>query len=482
MFESLSDRLDQVFKKIKGHGHLDEKTIQDGLREVRLALLEADVNYRVVKDFVDRIRERALGQEVLSSLTPGQQVIKIVHEELIELLGGESADLAFTPDTGPSVFMLVGLQGSGKTTTAAKLALHLKGQGHSPFLVPADVYRPAAIDQLHTLAGEIQVPAFASRSDMDPVAICQEAIEQARDQDCDIVLLDTAGRLHIDEHLMQELSRIKESCRPQEILFVADAMTGQDAVTVAERFNQLLDISGVVLTKLEGDARGGAALSIRSITDKPIKFVGMGEKLKDLEVFHPDRVASRILGMGDMLTLIEKAQQEFDDQESAALEAKFQKADFDLEDFRNQMRKVRKLGSMESLMKMIPGMGKIRDQIKDARLPEHELTRVEAIINSMTPKERHKPSILNASRKERIARGSGTTQADVNQLLKNFSQMQKMLKKMSSKGGGMSGLNGLDPSAGLGMPGQAAAKNKPKKKIDRKKQKLKAKQKKKKKK
>jgi signal recognition particle subunit SRP54 len=296
------------------------------------------------------------------------------------------------------------------------------------------------------------------------------------------VLLDTAGRLHIDEHLMQELSRIKESCRPQEILFVADAMTGQDAVTVAERFNQLLDISGVVLTKLEGDARGGAALSIRSITDKPIKFVGMGEKLKDLEVFHPDRVASRILGMGDMLTLIEKAQQEFDDQESAALEAKFQKADFDLEDFRNQMRKVRKLGSMESLMKMIPGMGKIRDQIKDARLPEHELTRVEAIINSMTPKERHKPSILNASRKERIARGSGTTQADVNQLLKNFSQMQKMLKKMSSKGGGMSGLNGLDPSAGLGMPGQAAAKNKPKKKIDRKKQKLKAKQKKKKKK
>ena len=482
MFESLSDRLDQVFKKIKGHGHLDEKTIQDGLREVRLALLEADVNYKVVKDFVDRIRERSLGREVLSSLTPGQQVIKIVHEELIELLGGQSAGLNLKGPDGPAVFMLVGLQGSGKTTTAAKLALHLHNQGHSPFLVPADVYRPAAIDQLHTLAAEIEVPAFASRSDMNPVDICQRAIDQARSQGCDVVLMDTAGRLHIDEHLMQELSRIKEQTRPQEILFVADSMTGQDAVTVAERFNDLLDISGVVLTKLEGDARGGAALSIRSITHKPIKFVGMGEKLKDLEVFHPDRVASRILGMGDMLTLIEKAQQEFDDQESAALEAKFQKAEFDLEDFRSQMRKVRKLGSMESLLKMIPGMGKIRDQLKDARLPENELGRVEAIINSMTPQERHKPRIINTSRKERIAQGSGTTLADVNQLLKNFGQMQKMLKKASSQGGGMQGLNSLDPSAAMGMPGQAPARNKPKKKIDRKKQKLKAKQKKKKKK
>ncbi|MFO7802107.1 MAG: signal recognition particle protein [Desulfovermiculus sp.] len=483
MFESLSERLDQVFKKIKGHGHLDEKTIQEGLREVRLALLEADVNYKVVRDFVDRIRERSLGQEVLSSLTPGQQVIKIVHEELIGILGGESVDLNLHGDTGPAVLMLAGLQGSGKTTTAAKLALHLKNQGHSPFMVPADVYRPAAIDQLHTLAQEIQVPAYASRSDMDPVGICQRAIDQARQQGCDVVLLDTAGRLHIDEQLMEELSKIKDSCRPQEILFVADAMTGQDAVTVAERFNQLLDISGVVLTKLEGDARGGAALSIRSITDKPVKFVGIGEKLKDLEVFHPDRVASRILGMGDMLTLIEKAQQEFDDQESAALEAKFQKAEFDLEDFRSQMRKVRKLGSMESLLKMIPGMGKIKDQLKDARMPEHELNRVEAIINSMTPQERHKPKILNPSRKERIALGSGTTQADVNQLLKNFSQMQKMLKKVSKQGGGMQGLDSLDPSAAMGGGfGQASAGSRPKKKVDRKKQKLKAKQKKKKKK
>ena len=483
MFESLSERLDQVFKKIKGHGHLDEKTIQEGLREVRLALLEADVNYKVVKDFVDRVRERSLGQEVLSSLTPGQQVIKIVHEELIGILGGESAGLNLHGDTGPAVLMLVGLQGSGKTTTAAKLALHLKNQGHTPFMVPADVYRPAAIDQLHTLAEEIQVPAYASRSDMDPVGICQRAIDQAGQQGCDTVLLDTAGRLHIDEQLMEELSKIKDSCRPQEILFVADAMTGQDAVTVAERFNQLLDISGVVLTKLEGDARGGAALSIRSITDKPVKFVGIGEKLKDLEVFHPDRVASRILGMGDMLTLIEKAQQEFDDQESAALEAKFQKAEFDLEDFRSQMRKVRKLGSMESLLKMIPGMGKIKDQLKDARMPEHELNRVEAIINSMTPQERHKPKILNPSRKERIAQGSGTTQADVNQLLKNFSHMQKMLKKVSKQGGGMQGLDSLDPSAAMGGGfGQNSAGSKPKKKVDRKKQKLKAKQKKKKKK
>jgi signal recognition particle subunit SRP54 len=483
MFESLSDRLDQVFKKIKGHGHLDEKTIQDGLREVRLALLEADVNYRVVKDFVDRIRERSLGQEVQSSLTPGQQVIKIVNEELIELLGGESAGLHLSEDGSLSLIMLVGLQGSGKTTTAAKLALFLKKQGHRPFLVPADVYRPAAIDQLHTLAEEIQVPAFASRSDMDPVQICRRSIDQAQEEGCDIVLLDTAGRLHIDEQLMDELSRIKDVCRPQEILFVADSMTGQDAVTVAQRFNELLDINGVVLTKLEGDARGGAALSIRSITDKPIKFVGMGEKLKDLEVFHPDRVASRILGMGDMLTLIEKAQQEFDDQESAALEAKFQKAAFDLEDFRSQMRKVRKLGSMESLMKMIPGMGKVKDQLKDARLPEHELNRVEAIINSMTPQERHKPGILNASRKDRIARGSGTTLADVNQLLKNFSQMQKMLKKVSNSGGGMRGMNGFDPSTGAELPGQAASSHtKPRKKIDRKKQKQKTKQKKKKKK
>ncbi len=479
MFESLSDRLDQVFKKIKGHGHLDEKTIQDGLREVRLALLEADVNYRVVKGFVDRIRERSLGREVQSSLTPGQQVIKIVNEELIDLLGGESAGLNLSEDGSLSLVMLVGLQGSGKTTTAAKLALFLKKQGHRPFLVPADVYRPAAIDQLHTLAGEIQVPAFASRSDMDPVHICRRSIDQAQEEGCDIVLLDTAGRLHIDEQLMDELSRIKDVCRPQEILFVADSMTGQDAVTVAQRFNELLDINGVVLTKLEGDARGGAALSIRSITDKPIKFVGMGEKLKDLEVFHPDRVASRILGMGDMLSLIEKAQQEFDDQESAALEAKFQKAAFDLEDFRSQMRKVRKLGSMESLMKMIPGMGKIKDQLKDARLSEHELNRVEAIINSMTPQERHKPGVLNASRKERIARGSGTRLADVNQLLKNFSQMQKMLKKMSNSGVGMRGMSGIDPSTGAGLPGSASSSHtKPRKKVDRKKQKQKKKKKK----
>ncbi|MFW6180045.1 MAG: signal recognition particle protein, partial [Desulfohalobiaceae bacterium] len=309
MFDSLSQRLDQVFKKIKGQGRLDEKHVEDALREVRLALLEADVNYRVVKDFVQRIRERALGKEVLASLTPGQQVIKIVHEELVELLGGSAKPLRIEKGR-TNVVMLAGLQGSGKTTTAAKLALYLRQQGMKPYLVPADVYRPAAIDQLHKLGAQLDVPAYASDSSQDPVRICSQALEASREQLADVVLLDTAGRLHIDQHLMQELANIKAECSPAEILFVADAMTGQDAVNVAQRFDQVLDLSGVILTKLEGDARGGAALSISSIIQKPIKMVGVGEKVKDLEVFHPDRVASRILGMGDMLTLIEKAQQE----------------------------------------------------------------------------------------------------------------------------------------------------------------------------
>lgn len=451
MFDSLSERLDSVFKKIKGQGRLDEKNIQDGLREVRLALLEADVNFRVVKDFIERVRERSLGLDVLKSLTPGQQVIKIVHEELVQLLGGTYEPLDIDRAT-PSVIMLVGLQGSGKTTTSAKLAFHLQQQNRSPFLVPADVYRPAAIDQLHKLAEDLQVPAYATTSDMNPVQVCSQAIAQARSDGADVVLLDTAGRLHIDQALMEELEKIKAECRPQEILFVADAMTGQDAVNVAEKFNELLGITGVVLTKLEGDARGGAALSIRSITDRPIKFVGVGEKLKDLETFHPDRVASRILGMGDMLTLIEKAQQEFDDKESADLEQKLRKAEFDLEDFRSQMRKVRKLGSIESLMKLIPGMGQVKDQLKNAQLPEKELSKVEAIINSMTPDERSRPSVINASRKERIAGGSGTTVTDVNQLLKNFTQMQKMLKKFGSKSKGSKGAPTM-PAGAEGMPG-----------------------------
>ena len=493
MFESLSERLDSVFKKIKGQGRLDEKNIQDGLREVRLALLEADVNYRVVKDFVERVRQRALGQEVLASLTPGQQVVKIVHEELVELLGGTYEPLSLKGGK-PAVIMLVGLQGSGKTTTAAKLALHLRQNNHSPYLVPADVYRPAAIDQLHKLASELDVPAYPSTSQMNPVGIAESAIAEASRDGCDVVILDTAGRLHVDEALMQELERIKGQCQPQEILLVADAMTGQDAVNVSEKFNELLDISGVVLTKLEGDARGGAALSIRSIIKKPVKFVGIGEKLKDLESFHPDRVASRILGMGDMMTLIEKAQQEFDDSESEALEAKLKKADFDLEDFRSQMRKIKKLGSMESIMKLIPGMGKIKDQLKDAQMPDKELGKVEAMINSMTPKERHHPKVINASRKERIAKGSGTTVQDVNQLLKNFGQMQKMLKKMGKQqakgGGGMPGMDGLSGMPGLegaGMPsseapGTISAAQAKKKEKERKKRKLQKKTKKKKKK
>ncbi|MFP4629574.1 MAG: signal recognition particle protein [Desulfohalobiaceae bacterium] len=495
MFDSLSQRLDQVFKKIKGQGRLDEKHVEDALREVRLALLEADVNYRVVKDFVQRIRERALGKEVLASLTPGQQVIKIVHEELVELLGGSAKPLRIEKGR-TNVVMLAGLQGSGKTTTAAKLALYLRQQGMKPYLVPADVYRPAAIDQLHKLGAQLDVPAYASDSSQDPVRICSQALEASREQLADVVLLDTAGRLHIDEHLMQELANIKAECSPAEILFVADAMTGQDAVNVAQRFDQVLDLSGVILTKLEGDARGGAALSISSIIQKPIKMVGVGEKVKDLEVFHPDRVASRILGMGDMLTLIEKAQQEFDEQESQDLEKKLQKAEFDLEDFRSQMRKIRKLGSIESMLKMIPGMGKVKEQMQGLQMPEKELNRVEAIINSMTAAERHSPRIINASRKERIAKGSGNSVQEVNKLLKNFVHMQKMLKGMGGKKGkksksamlqnmggmppglaGAPGLEGLEQGAteaGQAVPGR--------KKRDRKRKKLNYKQKKKKKK
>ncbi|WP_462323277.1 signal recognition particle protein [Desulfoplanes sp.] len=432
MFDSLSDRLNAAFKRFKGHGRLDAKNIKDGLREVRLALLEADVQYTVVKDFVERIKDRAEGQEVLESLTPGQQVVKIVHEEMIGLLGGETTelDLACKP---PLVVMMVGLQGSGKTTTASKLALHLRRQKRKPYLVPADVYRPAAIDQLHKLASEIQVPVFASSPDMDPVDICSRAIEEAKKQACDVVLLDTAGRLHIDERLMQELQSIKSTCSPQEILFVADAMTGQDAVNVAERFNELLDVSGVVLTKMEGDARGGAALSIKSVTGKPIKFVGMGEKLSDLEVFHPDRVASRILGMGDVLTLIEKAQETIDAKEAEELEKKFKRSEFNLEDFRSQMKKIKKLGSLEGIMKMIPGMGQMRKQLQDVKMPEKELSRIDAIISSMTLDEREDHKLISMGRKKRIAAGSGTTVADVTGLLKNFEQMQKMMKKMMGK-------------------------------------------------
>ena len=472
MFDSLSERLDGIFKRFKGQGRLDEKSIQEGLREVRLALLEADVNYQVVKDFIQTVQERSLGQEVLSSLTPGQQVIKIVHEELVQLLGGENDPLNLGGE--PGVIMLVGLQGSGKTTTAAKLAKYLQGRELTPYLVPADVYRPAAIDQLQQLGADLDAPVFPSTSDMDPVKICGDAVQEARNRAADVVLLDTAGRLHIDEELMQELAAIRDRVQPREMLLVTDSMAGQDAVNVAQSFNERLDLTGVVLTKLEGDARGGAALSIRSVTGRPIKFVGVGEKIQDLEPFHPDRVANRILGMGDVLTLIEKAQEEYDEKESEDLQRKMEKAEFDLEDFRSQMRKIRKMGSIDGLLKLIPGMGQLRDQLQDVQMPEKELSKVEAVINSMTPRERSYPKVLDPSRKNRIAKGSGTTVQDVNDLLKKFKQMQKMMKNFSGKGkkapaGGMPEIPGMPGMEGAAPPSGGSKGSATKKSVKRKK-------------
>ncbi|MBN2139523.1 MAG: signal recognition particle protein [Desulfovibrionaceae bacterium] len=485
MFDSLSDRLSEAFKKFKGHGRLDEKNIQDGLREVRLALLEADVNFKVVKDFVDRVRERALGRDVLGSLTPGQQIVKVVNDELVELLGGESQGLAL--DRRPLRIMLVGLQGSGKTTSAAKLALYLRREGLKPYLVPADVYRPAAIEQIQTLARQLDVPVHASTPDMNPVDICREAMAAAHEAGCDALLYDTAGRLHIDETLMDELSAIKAACSPQEILLVADAMTGQDAVTVAQSFNELLDLTGVVLTKMDGDARGGAALSIKSVTGKPIKLVGVGEKLSDLEPFHPDRAASRILGMGDVLTLIEKAQTEFDEGEAEKLADKMLKSKFDLEDFRVQMRRIKKMGSIEGLLKLVPGMGGLVKNLGQAQMPEKELKRTEAIIGSMTMFERRNPAALNASRKARVARGAGVSVQEVNVLLKNFGRMSKMMKDMvggeAKPGKGLpgmpAGLPGMPGMPGMGEgPDQGSARRKLSKKAlaERRKKKLKKKQ------
>jgi len=487
MFDSLTDRLDDVFRKIRGHARLTEENIQAALREVRLALLEADVNFKVVKDFVERVRERAMGQDVLKSLTPGQQVVKVVHEELIELLGGQAQTLDLS--ASPAVIMVVGLQGSGKTTTCAKLALKLRREfKRKPYLVPADVYRPAAIDQLHKLASQLDIAAYPSTPDQNPVDICKAALEEAKRTGHDVVLLDTAGRLHIDATLMDELVAIKAATTPGEILFVADAMTGQDAVTVAAAFNERLNLSGVVLTKMDGDARGGAALSVRQVTGKAIKLVGTGEKVSDLEVFHPDRAASRILGMGDILTLIEKAQTDVDATEAAEMERKLRKAQFTLEDFRTQMRRVKKLGSLEGILKLIPGMSQVRKQLGEVQMPEKEMARVEAIINSMTKAERATPKLINTSRRERIARGSGCTVLEVSQLLKNFAQMQKMMQRMmGGKGmpampkmpGGMRGMPqmpGMPPGmAGMpAMPGaeagsKAAAKAAAKKKKEKRK-------------
>jgi len=432
MLDNLSDKLNSVFKKLKGHGKLTEKNIEDGLREVRMALLEADVHYKVVKKFISDIRGRALGQEVLASLTPGQQVVKIVNDELTALMGGRHQELSLD-GTQPAAVMLVGLQGSGKTTTAGKLAVFLRKIGRKPYLVPADVYRPAAIEQLQRLGAQLSVPVFPSRTDMNPVDICREARSAAHQAGCDTLLLDTAGRLHVDEALMEELRRIKAAAVPSDILLVADAMTGQDAVNIAESFDQALDIGGVVLTKLDGDARGGAALSIKAITGKPIKFVGVGEKLAQLEAFHPERLASSILGMGDLLTFIEKAQAVVDEKKAAELEKKLRKNQFSLEDFRDQMVQIRKMGSVKDLLGMIPGVSKSK-QFKNLEVDDRELVRIEAIINSMTAQERLQHAIINGSRRKRIATGSGTRVQDVNQLLKNYTQVMKMMKKIN-KGG-----------------------------------------------
>jgi signal recognition particle subunit SRP54 len=438
MFENLTEKLQKVFRDLRGHGKLTPENIEAALREVRLALLEADVNYRVVKDFIATIAERAVGKDVLESLTPGQQVIKIVHQELVELLGGQTEQLKLD-GRQPVVIMLAGLQGSGKTTTAAKLAKMLKSRGRRPYLVPADVYRPAAIDQLSILGESIGVPVHPSETSQNPVVICRNAMIAATEKDLDTLIIDTAGRLHIDQELMEELRQINAQIEPAEILFVADAMTGQDAVTVAEKFKNDLDLTGVVLTKMEGDARGGAALSIKKVTARPIKFVGMGEAMDALEVFHPDRLASRILGMGDVLSLIEKAEAVVDKKKAEKLAKKIQKSEFSLEDFRDQIQQIKKMGSLEQIMGMIPGLNKMKQVQNMPKPDDRELVRTEAIINSMTPVERRNYQILNASRRQRIASGSGTSVQDVNRVIKSYAQMLKMMKKMKGFGGAMMG-------------------------------------------
>ncbi|RJP21354.1 MAG: signal recognition particle protein [Candidatus Abyssobacteria bacterium SURF_5] len=438
MFESLSEKLQKTFRDLRGLGKLSEKNMKEGLREVRLALLEADVNYRVVKDFINQVQEKAVGREVLQSITPGQQLVKVVHDELVALMGTTAESLEFS-SSPPTVIMLIGLQGSGKTTTAAKLARFLRSRGHRPLLVAADVYRPAAVRQLEILAEQVGLPAYSEDASTDPVRICKASLQYARQQGCDVIILDTAGRLHINDELIQELQQIRDVVQPTETLLVADAMTGQDAVNVAENFHVRVGISGVILTKLDGDARGGAALSIRSVTGKPIKFAGLGEKLDAFDVFHPDRIASRILGMGDVLSLVEKAQETIDEKRAMELQEKLLKAQFTFEDFQQQLQQVKKMGPLDELMAMMPGMSRF----KGLQPQEKDLVKVEAMINSMTRKERQLPGIIDGSRKRRIAKGSGTSVADVNRLLKQFQQMQKMMKQVRRSGllKGMGGMN-----------------------------------------
>ena len=436
MFENLTDKLDGIFRRLKGKGRLDEENIQAALKEIRMALLEADVNFRVVRDLIEDIRKRAVGQEVLESITPGQQVVKIVHDRLIELMGGVSSQLKFGSRI-PAPIMLVGLQGCGKTTTAAKLARLVASQGKKVFLVSADVYRPAAMEQLKVLGRQIGAGVFDAAALRDPVGICMQAVEEGRRNGYEVVVVDTAGRLSIDEQMMDELARIKTAIRPAEILFVADAMTGQDAVNVAGRFSELLGIDGVIMTKMDGDARGGAALSLKAVIGKPIKFVGTGEKIDALEVFYPDRMASRILGMGDVLTLVEKAREAVDEREAKALERKIRKNEFTLEDFRNQLTQIRKMGPLQDILGMIPGMKKIK-ALKEMSPDEGELVRIGAIIDSMTRAERRNHLLIDGSRRKRIARGSGTTVQQVNRLLNNYAEMRKMMRRMTQ--GGMKSL------------------------------------------
>ncbi len=439
-FEGLSSRLQEITRKLKGKARITESDLKEVLREVKFALLDADVNYKIVKDFVKVIEEKALGQDVLKSLTPGQQVIKIVKDELVDLLGGESSKINFTSNP-PTIIMLVGLQGSGKTTTAGKLANLIRKQGKNPLLVACDVYRPAAIKQLQVVGKQLNVPVYVNEQTKDVVMIAKQAINVAISKLNDVIILDTAGRLHIDEELMQELKDLKSSVKPHEILLVVDSMTGQDAVNVAETFNNNLGIDGVVLTKLDGDTRGGAALSVKKVTGKPIKFAATGEKLSDIEEFHPDRMASRILGMGDVLSIIEKAEETFDEEEALKMEKKLRKQKFDLEDYLAQLRQVKKMGSFSSILKMLPGMG----NLKNIQIDDKEFDKVEAMICSMTLEERRNPKILNGSRRLRIAKGSGTTVQDINKFINSFEMTQKMMKKLTNNKGAMKKMmRGLD--------------------------------------
>ncbi len=439
-FEGLSSKLQDITRKLRGKARITESDLKEMLREVKLALLEADVNYKIVKDFIASVQEKALGQDVLKSLTPGQQVIKIVKDELVELLGGEESKINFTPNP-PTVIMLVGLQGSGKTTTAGKLANLLRKQGKKPLLVACDIYRPAAIKQLQVVGRQLDIPVYANENSKDVVHIAKQAMSVAMSKMNDVVILDTAGRLHIDEELMQELKNVKQGVKPHEILLVVDSMIGQDAVNIAQSFKENLGIDGVVLTKLDGDTRGGAALSVKKVTGRPIKFAATGEKLSDIEVFHPDRMASRILGMGDVLSIIEKAEESFDLEQAEKFEKQLRKKEFDLDDYLTQLRQVKKMGSFSSLLKMIPGMA----NIKDLKVDDKEFVRIEAMICSMTKEEKRNPKLLNASRRVRIAKGSGTTVQQINQFMKSFEMTQKMMKKMQDGKSLKKMMKGINP-------------------------------------